>query len=180
MSILIACDTHRRRCDTECLACKRPEGAVNHVPGAIFVGWGTGWQTCNTCNGTQRVPREPPRSITCPLPAAPATNLNLIELEKHLADLGVASPEEVARLFVDELIARLDGTVTPRLMALNVLRFGSDLRNGEAASLRRLPKCLVGHPTAVWDALMMEVPDLLRALYPEDADAVIEAIRDYR
>ena len=40
----------------ECPTCKRPKDAVNHVPGRIFVGWGTGWQTCPTCHGTQRVP----------------------------------------------------------------------------------------------------------------------------
>lgn len=29
-----------------CETCARPEGAVNHVPGHIFVGWGMGWQPC--------------------------------------------------------------------------------------------------------------------------------------
>jgi hypothetical protein len=41
-----------------CSACKRPEDAVNHVPGAVFVGWGLGWRTCPKCNGTQRVPKD--------------------------------------------------------------------------------------------------------------------------
>lgn len=40
----------------ECQACKRPEGAVNHVTGCVFVGWGIGWSTCPTCNGTTKVP----------------------------------------------------------------------------------------------------------------------------
>jgi len=30
----------------ECEACRRPEGAVNHVPGHIFIGMGHGWQPC--------------------------------------------------------------------------------------------------------------------------------------
>lgn len=38
----------------ECTTCKRPEDAVNHVPGCIFVGWGHGWQTCPDCGGSQR------------------------------------------------------------------------------------------------------------------------------
>lgn len=43
------------RKEIECDACKRPEGAANHVPGHIFVGWGTGWQVCGKCLGSQRV-----------------------------------------------------------------------------------------------------------------------------
>ncbi len=35
-----------------CETCKRPEDAVNHVPGHIFVGWGMGWQPCPTCGGS--------------------------------------------------------------------------------------------------------------------------------
>jgi hypothetical protein len=38
----------------ECPTCKRPEGAVNHVPGHIFVGWGQGWQPCPKCAGSMR------------------------------------------------------------------------------------------------------------------------------
>jgi hypothetical protein len=41
--------------ETECPHCKPTEGAVNWVPGCIFVGWGHGWQTCRYCNGTQRI-----------------------------------------------------------------------------------------------------------------------------
>ena len=35
-----------------CPHCLRPEGAVNHVPGHIFVGWGHGWQPCPHCGGS--------------------------------------------------------------------------------------------------------------------------------
>lgn len=38
--------------ETECERCKRPEGAVNHVRGHIFVGWGHGWQPCSACGGS--------------------------------------------------------------------------------------------------------------------------------
>jgi len=44
--------------DDECQKCKRPPDARNHVAGSVFVGWGHGWQTCNTCFGSQRVPRS--------------------------------------------------------------------------------------------------------------------------
>lgn len=40
----------------ECATCKAPADAVNHVPGAIFVGWGHGWQTCPDCKGTRERP----------------------------------------------------------------------------------------------------------------------------
>lgn len=39
----------------ECPHCKRPEDAVNHVPGHIFVGWGRGWQPCVYCEGSQKI-----------------------------------------------------------------------------------------------------------------------------
>jgi hypothetical protein len=39
-----------------CEHCKRPEDAVNHVPGHVFVGWGRGWQPCPHCGGTEQVP----------------------------------------------------------------------------------------------------------------------------
>lgn len=35
-----------------CQSCKRPEGAVNHVPGHVFVGFGVGWQLCPMCRGS--------------------------------------------------------------------------------------------------------------------------------
>ncbi|MEO8035468.1 MAG: hypothetical protein ABI837_13615 [Acidobacteriota bacterium] len=35
-----------------CPDCKRPDDAVNHVTGHVFVGWGIGWQLCTTCNGS--------------------------------------------------------------------------------------------------------------------------------
>lgn len=38
----------------ECPNCKRPEDAVNHVRGHVFVGWGQGWQPCSKCGGTAR------------------------------------------------------------------------------------------------------------------------------
>jgi len=44
----------------ECPDCKQSNGAVNHVVGHIFVGWGHGWQPCIHCNGTgKRVVVEP-------------------------------------------------------------------------------------------------------------------------
>jgi hypothetical protein len=36
----------------ECPSCKRPDGALNHVHGHIFVGWGHGWQPCPKCGGS--------------------------------------------------------------------------------------------------------------------------------
>ncbi len=41
----------------ECLTCRRPESAVNHVAGHIFVGYGIGWQPCLDCGGSCRVPK---------------------------------------------------------------------------------------------------------------------------
>ncbi len=45
----VACD-----CSTPTL------GAVNHVTGHVFVGWGLGWQPCPTCGGAGRVERPIP------------------------------------------------------------------------------------------------------------------------
>ncbi len=41
-----------------CESCKRPEDAVNHVPGHVFVGWGCGWQLCPKCLGSQLMPTD--------------------------------------------------------------------------------------------------------------------------
>lgn len=41
-----------KRALIECTSCRAPEGAVNHVPGHVFVGWGRGWQPCPVCGGT--------------------------------------------------------------------------------------------------------------------------------
>lgn len=48
-------DNTGMREEVECDECKRPEGAVNHVRGFMFVGWGMGWQPCSKCHGTGRV-----------------------------------------------------------------------------------------------------------------------------
>ena len=39
-----------------CKACAKQEHEVNHPPGMVFVGWGRGWQTCVTCDGTGELP----------------------------------------------------------------------------------------------------------------------------
>lgn len=46
-----------------CLTCEKKEGEVNHPPGMIFVGWGTGWQLSSRLdNGwtMDRALRTPP------------------------------------------------------------------------------------------------------------------------
>lgn len=46
--------------DDTCTSCARKPGEVNHPRGAIFVGWGRGWEHCPVCGGTTRVaPTEP-------------------------------------------------------------------------------------------------------------------------
>lgn len=40
-----------------CPSCLPIPGAVNHVPGHIFVGWGRGWQPCIACGGSGVAPR---------------------------------------------------------------------------------------------------------------------------
>lgn len=46
--------------DDTCTSCARRPGEVNHPRGAIFVGWGRGWEHCPVCKGTTRVvPAEP-------------------------------------------------------------------------------------------------------------------------
>ena len=47
----------------DCPHCRRPEDAVNHVPGHIFVGWGHGWQPCPHCGGTTK--NRKPVCSTC-------------------------------------------------------------------------------------------------------------------
>lgn len=47
----------------DCPHCRRPEDAVNHVPGHIFVGWGHGWQPCPYCGGTTK--NRKPVCSTC-------------------------------------------------------------------------------------------------------------------
>lgn len=37
-----------------CPSCLPTPGAINSVPGHIFVGWGRGWQVCVACNGSGR------------------------------------------------------------------------------------------------------------------------------
>lgn len=41
---------------TTCEHCVKPEGAINHVPGHVFVGWGHGWQPCVYCGGSMKGP----------------------------------------------------------------------------------------------------------------------------
>jgi hypothetical protein len=42
----------------QCPGCKKQEGEVNHPPGMVFVGWGTGWQPCPRCSGSGSIPDE--------------------------------------------------------------------------------------------------------------------------
>jgi hypothetical protein len=35
-----------------CESCKKLDHEKNHPVGMVFVGWGTGWQTCPNCGGT--------------------------------------------------------------------------------------------------------------------------------
>ena len=46
-----------------CKSCEKRPAEINHPPGMIFVGWGTGWQTCPNCNGSGAEP-EPPEVLT--------------------------------------------------------------------------------------------------------------------
>ena len=50
--------------DDTCPTCAKKPEEVNHPPGMIFVGWGTGWQTCPDCSGTaKRAPASDPPVI---------------------------------------------------------------------------------------------------------------------
>lgn len=43
---------------TPCAGCAPLPGAVNSVPGQVFVGWGLGWCTCPKCHGSGLAPED--------------------------------------------------------------------------------------------------------------------------
>jgi hypothetical protein len=45
-------DDNNKKVREPCEGCQPLPGAVNHIVGHVFVGWGIGWQPCPICHGT--------------------------------------------------------------------------------------------------------------------------------
>ena len=67
-----------------CETCRRPEGAANHVPGHVFVGWGQGWQPCPDCGGTSIKPQCPNENDVAAYVSGSATPTEIAKIERHL------------------------------------------------------------------------------------------------